>query len=767
MALMTLISLVAVLLVGPLVLACYEVVEYNFCQLELKHCVDAAALAAACGLTASTSSSVSTNELYAMNQALAVFQKNTVLGHPLTSAAYTYATTAGAITNTGVTVGANQSALYFEFMDPYTGNQVGFGGAQVLNGNGQQVALNTAGKILRTIGYFGFVPQFVKFVGLANSFTVTAQTDAGMPQLDLVFCYDTSCSMDDFTNIALVNRYNKCTATKQNTATTAGSHWDTLNKTGYTLVAIGQLNSVLGATGMMDGCPVNAGFPMQQDACAACAYQPNFQGHGWNFDQVPYYSQGDANFAQEFPANTYTDLVVPLDGNGCQTAVSVSLHPLAGSNTVFTFPAGMQGIAVLVEAQRANLENVAFAANCNVYTSGNVALGSGTAPGVTCASGWFQAYFAAVMGVIDQQNPLNASLNTAIDWQIEGTPEIYFTAPVSAGGVNPMPLRHPLGDCLAAVENFFQAVWNDADVHYGLVVYNDQVGAPTNSLGNVSDPTIYSGTADSYNGATSEPVIGSPVPGAADYATPQFNLYSKAVPIQCQTLASGYAFTNPTPPDRSLVPLPQLLLQKSPGASLSCSLFDTTIPPAAPTAFSSVNYALYNYTGVPPNCNNNGNVFPPYCVEPFGGTNMTAAINAAVAQFSSTSLGGGTRLGATPAIVLFTDGVPSSPDTATAAAAAAAQSSRTSQNLQAIPIYCVGLAAIQASGFQSQQLSCLQGISGASGIGATSFQVAVSNPTLGATDPSSPWNATNANSASQQLDVVFQNIARQLVGLVN
>jgi hypothetical protein len=146
---------------------------------------------------------------------------------------------------------------------------------------------------------------------------------------------------------------------------------------------------------------------------------------------------------------------------------------------------------------------------------------------------------------------------------------------------------------------------------------------------------------------------------------------------------------------------------------------------------------------------------------------MTAAINAAVAQFSSSSAGGGSRLGATPAIVLFTDGVPSSPDTAAAAQAAAAQASRTSKNLQAIPIYCVGLSAIQASGFQSEQLSCLQGISAASGIGATANQVVVSSPSLSATVASSPWNATNPNSASQQLDTVFQNVARQLVALLN
>ncbi len=779
LAIVTLVALIAVLIVGPLVLTAYEIVEYNFCQLQLKHCVDAASLAAGCGVTDSISSNVSVNEQYAMNQALYVFQQNSILGHSLADATYSYATAAGPITNTGVTVSANKAALYFEFIDPYTNNQVGFGGSQVLNGAGQSVALNTAGKIIRTIGYFGFLPQFANFLKIQNAFQVTAQADAGLPQLDLVFCFDTSCSLDDFTDIVLVNRYDFCKSTNQSLTTpvAVGQHWDTNGYDGYYCVAAGQLNTVMGTTALTEGNAVNAGYPQEQDlGNATNALKCNIQGHGWTYDARPYYAQSDTNFAAELPTNQYTDLVVPLDGNNCTTPVSVNFTPFPGTSSVFTFPAGMQGVAVLVEAQRYNLESWGVATNYNATTKegtnianngdGTTVLGIAGASGITCKRGWFQAYFCAVMGVIDQQNPLNASLNTAVNYY--GI--IALNAPVSAGGVNPMPLRHPYGDVICAVENFFQALWNDADVHFGLVVYNDKVGGATNSAGNVADPTIaqLSGTPDNYNPVTNTPILGNPVPGPANYPTPQCNLYSIPEPIVWAG-TNTYSFTNPAPGDRTLIPLPQLFLQKTPGSSVSASLFDTTVPPGVPTPYGSVNYALYNYATPYPTCNTGApGVYPPYCVTPFGGTNLTAAINAAVAQFSSSSIGGGSRLGATPAIVLYTDGVPTAGvDTAAAAATAAAQSTRTAAGLQAIPIYTVGLAAIQAPGFQTQQQTCLKNISQASGIGATSYQVVLSNQTSLQTVASSPWNPTNTSSASQQLDVVFQNIARQLVSLVN
>jgi hypothetical protein len=798
LALLTLVTFTAIFVVAPLVLTVYEIVQYNFCQLQLKHCVESAALAAGCGLTASTSASVSLNESYAMNQALCIFQKNTIMGVPLTTATYSYAQNPGNITNTGVTVTAGQAKLYFEFIDPYTGNQDGYGGTPVQNGAGQSIALNTAGKIIRTIGYFGFVPEFAKPIGLGMVYPVVAQADGGMPQLDMVFCFDISQSMDDFTDIVLVNRYGNCTDSVQSTTVAQGAKWDVAGYVGYTCVNCGQLNQVLGdySAGQdpnFVGCSVNAGYPQLLDSCSTCAYQPNIQGHGWTYDVQPYYDQSDPTFSTEMPANKYTDLVVPLDGNNQATAVTVYLHDSLNPVGSYTFPAGMQGIAVMVEAQRSNLEDSSGAVESGVhlYKKSGLYLAGTSAAGIQPGYGWFQAYYSAVMGVIDQQNPLNASLNTCIYYGNGGI--FSYSAPVSANGLNPQPLRHPIGDVICAVENFFQALWNDADVHFGLVVYNDEVGGYTNSNGNVADPTIYSGAPDTVSGNYQTFTPGSPTPGAADYQAspstgqtgPQENIYLTLHSINLYNPnnynggiapggspstapnVSGYVFTNPNPPDRTLIPLPQLLLQKSPGPTLSASLFDTTIPPGTPTPFASVNYALYNYAAGMPNTNPAANLqCVPYCLTPFGGCNITNAINAAVAQFSSASAGGGQRLGSTPAIVLFTDGIPAAPDTASLAAAAAQQASRTGSNLQAIPIYTVGLAALP--GVATAQASCLQNISSASGIGATSFQVDVSSSaTALQTSASSPWNPLNTNSAAQQLDVVFQNLARQLVCLVN
>ncbi|MFX5752300.1 hypothetical protein ABTE32_23050, partial [Acinetobacter baumannii] len=64
--------------------------RYNLAQQELKHCVDAAALAAGCAITGSNSGDLTMTDQSAMQQGLYMFQRNTILGQPLTAATYTY-----------------------------------------------------------------------------------------------------------------------------------------------------------------------------------------------------------------------------------------------------------------------------------------------------------------------------------------------------------------------------------------------------------------------------------------------------------------------------------------------------------------------------------------------------------------------------------------------------------------------------------------------------------------------------------------------------
>src|ERR1700733_132885 len=201
-----LISVIAVFVILPVSMFGYEMVQYNLCQQQLKACVDSAALAAACSTTSSASASASTTQTNAMNQAYWMFQQNSILGAPLTTTPnYTYGTS-----NPAFTPVAHQAQLYFQFLDPITLTPVAYGSPN--------------GKIVRIFGCFGFVPVFSKFTHLmAGPYLVEQVSDGGLPQIDVILCFDISASMDDFTNVSLVNRANTGVAKATNTYALAGT----------------------------------------------------------------------------------------------------------------------------------------------------------------------------------------------------------------------------------------------------------------------------------------------------------------------------------------------------------------------------------------------------------------------------------------------------------------------------------------------------------------------------------------------------------------
>lgn len=144
-----------------------------------------------------------------------------------------------------------------------------------------------------------------------------------------------------------------------------------------------------------------------------------------------------------------------------------------------------------------------------------------------------------------------------------------------------------------------------------------------------------------------------------------------------------------------------------------------------------------------------------YAVQPllaYGGTNIAGALDCANKQLRSTAQGGRglARAGATKAIVLFTDGMP----TVTSFSGDATQDARTQAsicNQYGIPVYCIGLCMVPS--LQSSQTAVLTdtnnnpssgGIAGISGHGAQYYQV----------------------TETSELSVAFRNVARSLVQLV-
>ncbi len=465
-----LVAFIAIFIMGPLSMFVFEMARYNLAAQQLKNCLDSAALAAACSTTGSNATSAAATQTTAMNAAMYMFQQNSILSFPLTS---TPAPAGYGITNPSWSPVANQAQLYFEFLDPVTKLPVPYGSSN--------------GKILRVYGSWGFVPITAKFTGLnIGPYVIQDQSDGGLPQLDVVLCFDISASMDDFTYVSLVNRsdnsgVNQYTLPGTLTAVTDPATGTTYKQQGPLYYAC-NVNNPLGTS-------VNATFPQDLQYGGTSlptqgTYVFNVPGHGPNSASAPTYSA--TQNATYNGGLSFTDLVVNLDG----TATMSSGITVNG----FTFPADdaatHKGLGILVEASRGNLESVAAAKAAHVpYTTW----------GITPRTGWFAAYYDAAMSAQS------------------GFP---------AGAV--VPLRHPIGDAIVAAENFFQILNNDADVHFGLVTFASYTGQSYYSLATTDSAVATSVTAAPY---PSEPVnIPEPCVPLIPTAGPTYSNYSTAVP---------------------------------------------------------------------------------------------------------------------------------------------------------------------------------------------------------------------------------------------
>lgn len=324
--------------------------------------------------------------------------------------------------------------------------------------------------------------------------------------------------------------------------------------------------------------------------------------------------------------SSYTDVVVNIDGTTTfSTGATITMN-----GATYYFPAN--NIGCLVEAARGNLESTTVANKAAVpYASW----------GITPKAGYYQAYVQ-----------------------------------------NAMAQRHPVGDAIAAAQNFFTIMNNDCDVHLGLVTFGSGIGNSPTSLC----------TSDVGYGS-----IGNITDNPSSFRS---NAYP-ADPLS----------PNPPNPEVDLIP---------------------TLGP------SYSNYSTVNSAVAP--------------LLAYGGTNISGALDAAIDQMKTTGQGGRglSRKGATKAIVLFTDGLP----TASSFGGNATQDARAQAkiaNQAGIPVYCIGLCMVPS--LQSTQTAVLTdqnsdastgGIAGISGNGALFYQ------------------ATNVS----QLNEVFQNVARALVQLV-
>ena len=183
-AMVVLTAIISLLILLSAGLFSYEVNRVEVCRTQLRSATEAAALAAAATLASQDNTDPSAAQNQALQTALTTFEANSVAGVSLSTAILS-GTNQDSPTS-------NNSSLYIQFLDP--------------NNNDAPVSIGDPnGKVVSITSAFGLTPSFGNFLGLS---TVPLRTTAlgGVPDLDVVLCFDVSGSMDDQTPVSMVRR---------------------------------------------------------------------------------------------------------------------------------------------------------------------------------------------------------------------------------------------------------------------------------------------------------------------------------------------------------------------------------------------------------------------------------------------------------------------------------------------------------------------------------------------------------------------------------
>src|SRR5262249_18228717 len=147
---------------------------------------DAAALAAAAALAGSDFRTPTTAHNGAMAAAKTIYRSNDIFGTLLTNPVD--GDPNGATPQPGSTV------CKFRFLDP--------------NNNDAEVPIGDEnGKVIEISVVYGYKPMWGQFLGLKDSvYPIRVLSRGGVPDLDVVLCFDITGSMDDATKVSIVDR---------------------------------------------------------------------------------------------------------------------------------------------------------------------------------------------------------------------------------------------------------------------------------------------------------------------------------------------------------------------------------------------------------------------------------------------------------------------------------------------------------------------------------------------------------------------------------
>jgi hypothetical protein len=657
----------------------------------------------------------------------------------------------------------------------------------LLDQAGKQVATGASASTIEVQAYYSDIPAFLGTVqmlgdpnlGKGTTYTVTATSSGALPSIDLLLCFDTSGSMDDQTMVWFYNRfwywqanniwpsgwvqYNRLNAWNTLAASLAPATVGTqvnayppqnLSYAGYPPTTDANGNQTGGnkypfcfsETPASSGINPNAAYlnglraaklanlnKQSQNVPITCAPPPGgnvaayanparFNTQGFTFVNYATAAMPEAglppgNYNYEDPThwryspatsasvdkygNKWANGLDPTLGNNWNTTL-VNPNPMYTANWLDPTPFNNTFTDMVVAAAWWPL-TIYLGNTPYTWTNSNQMIESSRG-NCESAGALQQALGGPVWGGAGSYNEFN-------EWQTQNTftPKPGYFA---AYWLFVLQNSFPISTSLTAANNFFETMQISADTHFGLEAFAG-TAATLNGMTNGDDSPI-SGTGD-------KEVLG-PLPAIDAGYLPKYYM-----PLNPPTTSSA---------DGTL-PLPCIALNNSTSAS------STNFSLITGSFLSSIN----NY---PAPTNGSATLTNNMPLVPSTGTDIADALNEAISIVTNSKY---SRPTAQKIIILFTDGIPSTPGaTASAAYDAAIASARKAGGLTpSIPIYTIGL---------SQNTDVLPSENNLLGDGQT--VAGVTNP-KGIAYYSSPGTASYYSiQSATQLEDAFQQIARSL-----
>ncbi len=393
-AVITLGLLLAILVIAPIGFLAFEAARMYLASQQLQSACDSAALAGAATLASSDSMDPNETHESAVHTALNTFRHNMILGLPMDTASLSADSDAIPITG--------QSYLYIEFLDP--------------KNNNQPVSLGDPnGKILRLTTTFNAPTALAPYLGL-GPVPLRTISHGGVPDLDLVLCFDLSGSMDDQSLVTFVRR-------QWNTTQNRIEYIIPPTSGGPRSSAQGKLYDLIGPP--PTGTRVNGLYPQYLSTSnqSDVRWPLNFS-EKWPASGSARGLRGSSNTGSP-PGNcpplhsgtgnqyTYTDLVLNIDGKQSFGGITID---------GYSFP----NVASLVEASRGNLEN---------YSAFSASKAETALPGLVPRAGYKAQYLAQCRSQL-----------------------------------------HPISDAQVAAHEFLTVMNTNTNAHFGLVTFSDNAG---------------------------------------------------------------------------------------------------------------------------------------------------------------------------------------------------------------------------------------------------------------------------------------------------